>query len=437
MKDKLSKIKNLIKKYGVKGTFAKVVSYIRANYLAKLSVKERIYVFRYKKKIMSSLCHMLEQEDYDRIVVWRSSFGWEVPLFQRPQHIFMNFAKQRTLVFYEVTKFTDDVERIKKIAPNLYLVNFMNAAYSKVLHEVIEQRDVPRYLEFYSTDWTLSRKTVEDYMQRGYKVVYEYIDDLSPHLAGTDELPVNVKQKYDMMIENKEIFTVVTADALWKDVLSKRGNVRLAFSGNGVDYHHFHDEIDERYPLEDDFTNILKMGQPIVGYYGALAKWFDYELIKKVADTGKYQVVLFGIAYDDSMEKAGVAGYPNIHFLGAKSYNILQNYASHIDVLTIPFLINDITRATSPVKLFEYMAMNKPIVTTDMDECRKYKSVLIGHSHDGFMAEIEHALQLRTDASYMNLLNEEALENTWKEKARIIIEMLRTDEKNTDEKNDR
>lgn len=429
MKDKLSKVKNLIKKYGLKGTITKLVNYIQANYLAKLSLKERLYVFTHKKQIVASLNKVLDHEEYDRIVVWRSSFGWDVPLFQRPQHIFMNFAKQRTLVFYEVTKFTDDVDRMKKIAPNLFLVNFMNSAYSKVLHEVIEQRNVPRYVEFYSTDWTLSRKKIEDYMQRGYGVVYEYIDDLSPHLAGTDELPVNVKQKYEMMLENKEIFTVVTADALKRDVVEKRGEVRLAFSGNGVDYNHFHNEIDVKFSLDDAFKKVLQIGQPVIGYYGALAKWFDYDLIKKISQTGRYQIVLFGIAYDDSLEKSGLDKFENIHFLGAKNYNILQNYAAHMDVLTIPFLINDITRATSPVKLFEYMAMNKPIVTTDMDECRKYKSVLIGHSHEEFIEQLDRALELKKDSDYMHILDEEALQNTWKEKAKIIIELLRANEK--------
>lgn len=429
LKDKLSKVKNLIKKYGLKGTITKLVNYIQANYLAKLSLKERLYVFTHKKQIVASLNKVLDHEEYDRIVVWRSSFGWDVPLFQRPQHIFMNFAKQRTLVFYEVTKFTDDVDRMKKIAPNLFLVNFMNSAYSKVLHEVIEQRNVPRYVEFYSTDWTLSRKKIEDYMQRGYGVVYEYIDDLSPHLAGTDELPVNVKQKYEMMLENKEIFTVVTADALKRDVVEKRGEVRLAFSGNGVDYNHFHNEIDVKFSLDDAFKKVLQIGQPVIGYYGALAKWFDYDLIKKISQTGRYQIVLFGIAYDDSLEKSGLDKFENIHFLGAKNYNILQNYAAHMDVLTIPFLINDITRATSPVKLFEYMAMNKPIVTTDMDECRKYKSVLIGHSHEEFIEQLDRALELKKDSDYMHILDEEALQNTWKEKAKIIIELLRANEK--------
>ena len=102
----------------------------------------------------------------------------------------------------------------------------------------------------------------------------------------------------------------------------------------------------------------------------------------------------------------------------------MQNYASRIDVLTIPFLINDITKATSPVKLFEYMALNKPIVTTDMDECRKYESVLIGHDHDEFLAQLDRALELRSDPQYLELLDREALANTWKEKAKCILDEL-------------
>ena len=94
----------------------------------------------------------------------------------------------------------------------------------------------------------------------------------------------------------------------------------------------------------------------------------------------------------------------------------------------IPFQINDITRATSPVKIFEYMALQKPIVTTDMNECRKYGSVLIGHDHEEFLAQLEKALTLRHDTAYLELLTKEAQENDWSRKAAAIIEMLKKDE---------
>ena len=121
-------------------------------------------------------------------------------------------------------------------------------------------------------------------------------------------------------------------------------------------------------------------------------------------------------------------GEPDIYFMGPRDYRVLKNYANRADVLVIPFLINDITKSTSPVKIFEYMALHKPIVTTDMLECRKYSSVLIGVDHDDFLRQLEHALELREDAAYLALLDRQARENEWSEKTKAILDMLRAEE---------
>ena len=148
MKDKISKLKNLVKKYGLKGTLKKAFGYIYSNYLVRLSLREWIVLHLHKKTFAAGIERILARDTYDRIVIWRSSFGWNVPLYQRPQHIFTNFAKQRTLVFYEVTRFTDDVKRMKKQADNLYLVNFANTPFSDLLMRQISEKDVPKYVQF-------------------------------------------------------------------------------------------------------------------------------------------------------------------------------------------------------------------------------------------------------------------------------------------------
>lgn len=428
MKDKLSKIKSVFKKDGFMGAMKKIFKYLKAEVFHSISIITNIKFFFNKKKIGKEIDDILKREKYDRIIIWRSSFGWNVPLFQRPQHISNNLSKQKCLVFYEVTKMTDDVEFIKKEKSNLYLVNLKNKRFKKLLINKINEVNKPRYLQFYSTDWTMSVNYIKGYINSGYKIIYEYIDDLNPALAGTKELPVNVKEKYEYaMSDTDNVYVVVTADLLKEDVISKRGKTKLVLSTNGVDYN-FISKIDSKYKFEEEFTEILKENKPIICYYGALAKWFDYDLLKELAKEEKYNIILFGIKYDDAFDKANLTKYPNIHFLGSRDYKVLKNYAYKVDVLTIPFLINDITKATSPVKIFEYMTLHKPIVTTAMNECMKYKSVLIGKDKKDFIKKIEEALDLRNDKKYIGLLDKEAKENDWSNKARVIVDLLKESE---------
>lgn len=418
MKEKFSKLSNVYKKYGIMGFFKKLYAYIVANYLNKISFALLFNPGKYRAEIQK----MLKSETYDRVILWRSSFGYQVPLYQRPQHIANNLAKSKCLVLYEVTTMTDHVKIIKKFKDNLYFVNYNNVLLNKMLMEELAKVDKPKYVQLYSTDWKLTVKNIQDYIDQGFGFIYEYIDDISPELAGTKEIPQNIIDKYNYAMSNKDVVVVTTADLLRQDVINHRGEENLVFSTNGVDYDFFK-TYEENYEFEDEFKAILEKGKPIICYYGALAMWFDYDLIKKIAALDKYSIVLFGIKYDETYDM-NIKGEENIYFMGPRDYLVLKNYARKCDVLVIPFKINNITMATSPVKIFEYMALHKPIVTTGMPECRKYKSVLIGEDHDDFVAQLENALNKASDVEYMELLDKEARENDWSMKANAILNAL-------------
>ncbi|MBQ6703107.1 MAG: glycosyltransferase [Clostridia bacterium] len=418
MKDKFSKLVNVYKKYGFIGFCKKLYAYIVANYFNKISFA----VFFNPKKYRKQFSEILNSDKFDRIVLWRSSFGYNVPLFQRPQHIANNLSKNRCLVLYEVTTMTDKVKTVKYFSDNLYLVNYNNILLNKILMKELEKIDKPKFVQLYSTDWKLSVENIKDYMAKGYGFIYEYIDDISPELAGTKDLPKNIADKYEFAMSNKDVFVVVTADLLKQDVINHRGETNMVMSSNGVDYSFF-EEIDKDFDFMPEFKAVLEKGKPIMCYYGALAKWFDYDLVKKIAKTDRYSVVLFGIKYDESFDE-NMKDEENVYFLGPVDYKILKNYAARCDILTIPFLINDITKATSPVKLFEYMALHKPIVTTDMNECRKYESVLRATNADDFIAKLDCAMELKNDEKYMALLDKEARENDWSMKAKAIIDLI-------------
>ena len=422
MKEKLSKLVNVYKKYGFIGFCKKLYAYIKANYLDKVSFRVLFHKKKYEKMIKDIL-----QEKYDRIILWRSSFGYNVPLFQRPQHIANNLSQNKCLVFYEVTTMTDKVKTLKKQSKKIYLFNFNNILLNKILMKELEKISKPKYIQLYSTDWKLTVQNIENYISSGYKFIYEYIDHLSPELAGTKDLPQNIIDKYEYALNNQDVYIVVTADELKKDVVSKRGTKNLIESSNGVDYKFF-EKVDKSYKVEKEYLDIINNGKINIGYYGALAKWFDYKLVKAIAKTNKYNIILFGIKYDESYdEKMGEVD--NVYFMGARDYKVLKNYASLCDILTIPFVLNDITKSTSPVKIFEYMALHKPIVTTDMLECRKYKSVFIGKGIDDFLLKLEEAYAKKDNKKYIELLDKEAKENDWSSKAGAIIEAIKKDEK--------
>ena len=421
MRDLFSKLLSAFRKYGLSGFSRKLLAWLRAQLLDAVHPAALLRPRHYRRLIRRML-----GEDSERVILWRSSFGWQTPLFQRPQHIARQLARSGSLVVYEVSRMTDDCVTLRRLEERLWLFNFTNLPLRRLLLRELKKSGKPGYVQLYSTDWKLSARQLERFRAQGFGLLYEYVDHLSPALSGTGALPKNVRDKYRYVMRHRDVYVVVTAERLRLDVLAQRGARRLIEASNGVDYAFFRGH-DPDFRPDPAFRAVLERGLPVACYYGALASWFDYELVKAVAASGRWSVVLFGIRYDDSFGRA-MHGEEGIFFLGSRDYTQLRDYARLCDVMMIPFLLNEITRATNPVKLFEYMALHKPIVATDMDECRRYRSVLIGRSRAEFLAQLERALSLREDETYLTLLDSEARANDWSAKARAVTAALRQDE---------
>lgn len=183
---------------------------------------------------------------------------------------------------------------------------------------------------------------------------------------------------------------------------------------NGTDYDHFSRAQDRVLPVPNDMAN---RGRPIIGYYGALASWVDWELISKLAiDIPQATIILIG-------PKFGVGElpkHPNIVELGLKNYSELPAYLQMFDVAIIPFKVTEMIESCNPIKMWEYLSAGIPVVTTEMPEAMKHDEIYIGRGHS-------HFIKLVNSALYNNGTDEKekriklARCNSWESRAKCIM----------------
>lgn len=134
---------------------------------------------------------------------------------------------------------------------------------------------------------------------------------------------------------------------------------------NGVDQKHFNPFT--KLPIPQDIGRIKR---PIVGYYGAIAEWFDIDLVAYLSQQmPEYSFVLIGLV---TVDVSNLKRRPNVYFLGEKPYLELPKYLQQFNIAFIPFKKNSLTISTNPVKLYEYLAGGKPVVSIDLPEIRQF-----------------------------------------------------------------
>lgn len=179
--------------------------------------------------------------------------------------------------------------------------------------------------------------------------------------------------------------------------------------------------------VPEDLKPVVDTGHPIIGYFGWIAEWMDYDLVDKVAkQRPNYEFVMIG-PMDESKDvvSKGIEKLRknlNVHFLGRKKYEELPSYARRFQVGTVPFLINEMMDCVSPIKFYEYCAYGIPTITSYMPEMENYSC--------------EYVRCYRTSEEYLQLLDEFvgervqeiahieapklAMKNTWRARVEII-----------------
>jgi len=389
------------------------------HFLRKVKHKLIYYIKQIKfilhKKASSKLINSINFKKFSKIIIFENSFGWNNLMKQRPQQIAENFDEDILFIYGSPYEEYDSPARIKKLKNNLYLIDL--SLYRNIILKKL-QNFKNKYLMIYSTDY-IELNIIKKY--DSFEIIYEYVDDIDENLCGKETAKL-LLDRHHYILENLNPYVVATATKLYNNAKEHMKTDKISLITNGTDYEYF-----SKNPraVPADMKKYISKDNIIIGYYGALASWVDYDLIKQVAKSNpKYQIILVGLDYDKTLGSSNILNLKNVHFLGKKSYSELTKYLYNFDICMLPFKINDITLSTSPVKIFEYMSAQKPIVSTALPECKKYDSILWATNTQDFITNINLAYNKKNNKDYLNILKKEALKNTWSIKCKQIIELI-------------
>jgi UDP-galactopyranose mutase len=290
-------------------------------------------------------------------------------VFQRPQHLMTRCAQERRVFFIEEPIFEPgivprlQVERdgaVRVATPHLPAGTSVADARRQqrvLLDDLMGREGVTRFLLWYYTPMALPFTAHLEPMA----VVYDCMDELSAF----KNAPPDLKELEAQLLERADL-VLTGGHSLYEAKRHQHPNIHPFPSS--VDVEHF----GRARRVQEDPSDQADIPHPRLGFFGVIDERMNLELLERVAAARPdWQLVMLGPIV--KIDASALPARPNIHYLGAKSYEELPHYVGGWDVALLPFALNDATRFISPTKTPEYMAAGLPVVSTSIrDVVRPY-----------------------------------------------------------------
>jgi glycosyltransferase involved in cell wall biosynthesis len=199
-----------------------------------------------------------------------------------------------------------------------------------------------------------------------YPTVMDLADDVAAMMGESSQIPKSLRPLARgigraMIRKNiREADYVTLSTAGLKDLYRVPEN-KARIIPNGVDPDRFKNYGNTRYELNLRGFN--------VGYVGVLREWVNLEPVFRALGAVNSEIKMIVIGkegrYDENISLAKQCAVSDrVNFIGTIPYRDIPRYICAMDVGIIPFEISAIADSAVPLKLFEYMACEKPVIST-------------------------------------------------------------------------
>ncbi|MET0534534.1 MAG: FAD-dependent oxidoreductase [Steroidobacter sp.] len=347
-------------------------------------------------------------------------------VYQRPQHLLSRLARRHPIFFFEEPLPGQAEERVEidEPAPNVRVYRAHSTIASPGFHDdqiptlqrtvldVVRRENIRDYgVWFYSP---MALPLMQDLSPQ--VVVYDCMDEL----AAFRNAPRQLLQRERALLKRADV-VFTGGPSLYRAKRERHHNVHcFSSSVDAEHFRHAHAGSDE-HPLQ------RSLPRPRLGYFGVIDERIDLDLLAKLADaTSHWQICMVGpLAKIDASQ---LPRRPNLHYFGQQAYEDLPSFVAGWDVCLQPFALNEATRFISPTKTLEYMAAERPIVSTPIADVVEPYGHIVDCAPDApaFIAACERALRMSTDewTARAELMRNTVASTSWDQTADSMCTLL-------------
>ena len=295
-----------------------------------------------------------------------SHLRWDF-VWQRPQHLISRLARSRRVFFVEEPirdetgpdrwEIAEPISGLHVCRPRTMhdAPGFHDGQYEplgRLIERLVAEKGIGEHDAWFYTPMAFPLARHLD----PSVVVYDCMDELSAFLHAPKEL----LERERLLFERADV-VFTGGPSLHRAKKDRHANAHC-FSSS-VDAAHFAKaKGDIAEPAEQ-----APLPHPRLGFFGVIDERLDIPLLDAAAALRPdWQFVLVGPVV--KIDPDTLPRRANIHYMGQRPYAELPAFLSGWDVCLLPFALNDATKYISPTKTLEYMAAERPIVSTPITD---------------------------------------------------------------------
>jgi len=352
----------------------------------------------------------------DRKVLYINSLGVRIPSLRNDRHALKKIIRKLRSLCHFIRKVDDKMYVLSPLSLPLFGNDFGRKLNTFLVY--LQVRFVMTLLGIKKSVFYVGCPPALEVVKKlgGKYLIYERTD-LFEEMPGANSSYVASLDKE--LTESSDLVLYVNRKLL-KQGSDNNGNSLLI--GHGVDFDLFANAARSKQIPED----IAGISRPIIGLYGDIsAKTMDLTLLEHVAEKlPEMSLVLIGPV---SADVSRLKQFENVFFLGQKAYEQIPHYGKAFDIFIMPWNQNKWIEYCNPVKIKEYLALGKPVVTTYYPEIEPYADVVyVADSYEAFVSNICMALE-ESDPNLIEERRRRVQQETWDSKVERIKAFIEED----------